>query len=353
MTFFKYSISLLFLIGSALLLNQCYLLKQGAFLLDYHSEAQKIDKLVKKEDLDEDTRTMLLLVKEIKRYSVASIGLKDDKNYTKYVNVGKDYLVDVVSACEKDRFEPYQWGFPFFGKFPYKGFFEQKDAEREAERLVRRGFDVLIRKVDAFSTLGFFVDPVYSFMKDYSVYSLASLIIHEQTHATIFLKNRIQFNEELATFVGKEGALNFIKEKYGKDSEYYREIVMYQKDFDTFFELLRELYRELDALYNRDLSREYKLNERENVFRAFKEKIKEGYRDYFVTDSFRRIEELRLNNAYIMSMMRYTADLSIFYELYDELNHDLREMVAVLKRLKGYKGDPKAFLKESINNSFP
>jgi len=86
-------------------------------------------------------------------------------------------------------------------------------------------------------------------MKVYSAYSIASLIIHEQTHATIFLKNRIKFNEELATFIGNEGALQFIKEKYGTESEYYTNLMSHRADLDTFFELIQNLYDELNAVY--------------------------------------------------------------------------------------------------------
>jgi predicted aminopeptidase len=334
------------LLAVLLAVNQCYLTKQGYILVRYMAGARDIDEVLKDENLPDNSRDMLLLVKEVKEFAVESIGLKEDNNYTKYVEIERDHLVDVVSACEKDRFKPYEWNFPFFGSFPYKGFYEREDAEREAEILRKKDLDVFIRKVDAFSTLGFFSDPVYSSMNDYSVFDIASLVIHEQTHATLFLKNRINFNEELATFVGIEGALNFIKYKYGEDSEYYLELIDHMKDLETFLGLIRELYDELNSLYGEDREREYKINEREVIFKAFTERFMSDYDKLFITDGFKGFENVSMNNAYILIYMRYTGDLSLFYDLYEKQGRNLRKTVEIIKGVKEYSGDPKDYLKK-------
>ncbi len=96
-------------------------------------------------------------------------------------------------------------------------------------------------------------------MTDYSVFALASLIIHEQTHTTLFIKDQVQFNEELASFVGIEGALNFIKDKYGEDSEFYRQALNNREDWDRYSSLIKGLHEELDLLYESGRSRKYKL----------------------------------------------------------------------------------------------
>ncbi len=329
-----------------LVLNQCYIAKQGSYMVRHMSSARNIDEVLKDENLPRGSRNMLLLVKEVKKYAVETIGLKDDKNYSKYVEIERDYLVDVVSASEKDRFEPYEWSFPFFGSFPYKGFYERKDARREAEMLREKDLDVYIRKVDAFSTLGFFTDPVYSSMDDYSAFGIASLIIHEQTHATLFLKNRINFNEEFATFVGNEGALNFLKHKYGARSDYYLKLIDYMEDLDTFLGLMQDLYDELDAVYGEDTGREYKIGKREEIFKTFIENFAADYDNRFITDSFKQIENVSLNNAYILIYRRYTGDLSLFYSLYEKQGYDLKNTVEIIKQVEDYKGDPKEYLKK-------
>lgn len=318
-------------------------------MVRHMSSARDIDEVLKDGNLPLGSRNMLLLVKEVKKYAVETIGLKDDKNYSKYVEIERDYLVDVVSACEKDRFESYEWSFPFFGSFPYKGFYERKDARKEAEMLRKKDLDVYIRKVDAFSTLGFFTDPVYSSMDDYSTFAIASLIIHEQTHATLFLKNRINFNEELATFVGNEGALNFIKHKYGAQSEYYLKLTDYMEDMDTFLGLIHGLYDELDAVYGEDTGREYKIGKREEIFKSFIENFAADYDKHFITDSFKHIENVSLNNAYILVYRRYTGDLSLFYSIYEKQGYDLKKTVEIIKQVEDHRDDPKEYLKKLAN----
>jgi len=109
MFFIKRAALVIYLGAALLLLNQCYLSKQGVYLLRYQSRLQNIDDVLKNENLPQDERDMLVLTKEIKYYAVESIGLSDDENYTKYEEVHKVYLVHEVSACEKDCFTPYMW----------------------------------------------------------------------------------------------------------------------------------------------------------------------------------------------------------------------------------------------------
>lgn len=329
-------------------LNSCYLLKQGSYILRYSSRAEKIRKL-EREGVAGREQALFNLVDEIRRYAVREIGLKENNNYTKFVRVKKNYLVDVVSASRKDRFDPYLWKFPIFGSFPYKGFFEYADAHREALRLQEMDYDVLVRKADAFSTLGFFSDPIYSYMADYSEYALASLIIHEQTHATIYLKNRTTFNEELATFVGREGALNFIRDRYGEGSETYQKVVSYRRDVETFYRIMNDLYSRLDVLYKSGTDRNEILRQKAHILEEFQNTIRARYGDFFKTDAFKNVTNLQINNAYLLSVHRYTGDLSQFYTLYDALGDDLHRMVEVILPVKKYRGDPEGFIAERIS----
>ena len=316
------------------LLSNCYLLKQGTYILKYNNRAQPIERVLSRDDLEEDARAMLALVQEIKSYAVHSLTLKENKNYSRYLSLERQYLVDVVSACAKDAFEPYIWRYPVAGSFPYKGFYERDDALKEAARLKKKDLDVLVRKTDAFSTLGIMSDPIYSFMSDYSVFALASLIIHEQTHATVFFKNQVQFNEELATFMGWEGALSFIAGKYGQDAPEYREARGYIHDWRRYSDLVNELHRELDQFYRNAPDREYALRERGSVVEAFnREHIAEPVPE-FETEGFRALQGIPVNNAYIMSFVRYTQDLDVFYRLYDAVGHNLKTVVELLKQLK-------------------
>jgi predicted aminopeptidase len=348
MRFIQRTLLFLLLVFILFVMTQCYLLKQGSYILRYNSRAEKIQKLEREGTVDEKEQTLFSLVDEIRRYAVQKIGLKKNNNYTKYICVEKNHLVDVVSASRKDRFEPYLWKFPIFGSFPYKGYFEYEDAHKEAVRLRKMDYDVLVRKADAFSTLGFFSDPIYSYMADYSEYALASLIIHEQTHATIYLKNQVQFNEELATFIGREGALNFIRDRHGEGSSTYKKVIAFRRDVETYYRIMQELYSRLDALYNSGESRDEILQQKARILEEFQNSLREHYDDFFTTEEFKGITKVQINNAYLLSVHRYTGDLSQFYVLYDALGCDLRRMVEVVLPVKKYRGDPEDFITECI-----
>jgi len=347
-------IVLLSLIGITASLSGCYLAKQAHYFYSYQQKAEPITEVLVGDDLSPEVRHLLENAVEIKQFSVEQLGLNKDRNYTKYIPTEKSFLVYVVSGCKKDRFEPYKWSFPLLGSLPYKGFYKEEDAQKEARKLKEKGYDVIIRKVGAFSTLGFFSDPVYSFMKKYSPYVFANIIIHEQTHATIFLKDQAQFNEELATFVGNEGALQFIKEKEGEDSHLFEETLLYLEDTKNFYNLMRVLYRQLEEYYNRaiedELDYETVLSERVTILEEFSREVQDHYELYFETDRFKRAFDIPVNNAYILSYVLYTKDLSLFYELYRKFDYDLAKTIAAIKPVvkKQYREKPKEYIRSLI-----
>ncbi len=285
-----------------------YLWKQGGYLLRYGSGAEKIEKLLVDAGTPEDTRRFLSLVPEVRRFAVERIGLKENKNYTEYKEIDRDHIADVVQACDAVSFSPYYWNYPFLGKLPYKGFYERADAEAEADRLRKEGYDVIVRKVDAFSTLGFFPDHVYSFMETYSAFELASLIIHEQTHATVFLKGQSQFNEELAGFVGEEGALEFLRGRYGTDSAVYREAVDGIADSVVFLGFLGRLRGELEGVYESPISRDEKLERKKEIIADAGREFVTEVVPLFKTEGYRESGAPAINNAYISLYDLYTGD---------------------------------------------
>ncbi len=333
-----------FFLLAAAAVSGCYVLKQGTILSHYQSQAQDIDKVLAREDLSFETRAFLEEVLAVKTFAVEQLGLSDNNNYARYVETDREYLVDVVTACEELSFSPKTWKFPIVGKVPYKGFYQRKDAERLALRLQKEGYDVWVREVDAFSTLGYFTDPVYSFMKQYPVYQLADLIIHEQTHATIFIKDHMQFNEELATFVGSEGALAYIEHTRGDTEVVETELSVYRQDREQFYSMMRQLYTSLDAVYTSGLERSEKLRGKNRIISSFQQDVRENYNEYFTTDVYRYIADISLNNAHIISWNIYTRDLSLYYDVYRSLGSSLRRFIDKMGKLDQYEGDPKDYL---------
>jgi len=325
-----------------------YLAKQGQYLWKFSSGTQPVQELLRSPATPADTRDFLLRVSEIKSFAVGTVGLRNNENYTRYRDIDRDHLVDVVSACDAASFTSYFWSYPFLGKLPYKGFYERPDADAEAARLKKEGYDVIIRPVDAFSTLGFTKDPLYSFMKKYSLFELASLIIHEQTHATLFLNGQPQFNEELAVFVGDEGAFEWLSARYGADSEEYRSAVAENEDSQTFISLLHSLSVELEGLYAGPGSRAEKLARKEQIIADFHKGPSGDPAARFHSSSYKDLGRIPLNNAYLDLYRLYSSDIPLFRAYWAlRCESSLSTFMKAEKYLAG-RGDVKALMRQSL-----
>ncbi len=293
-------------------------------------------------------RTFLQRVMDIKSFAVQSVGLKDNGNYTRFKAIDRYHLVDVVSGADAVSFTPYLWSYPFLGKLPYKGFYVRADAEAEAARLKKEGWDVIVRPVDAFSTLGFTKDPVYSFMESYSPFEIASLIIHEQTHATLFLKGQPDFNEELATFVGDEGAFEWMRSRFGADSPEYRQALDQYADQQEFVLLLQGLAKQLSAVYAQPIDREEKLSRKAALIDEFNAMLVARRATLFRTDDYRKLGALPLNNAYLSLYNLYTSDVPLLRSYWEsKCGSDLRRFMEAAEALAKH-GDVKAQMRQAL-----
>lgn len=325
-----------------------YLAKQGGYLLRYGSGARPVDAVIADPATPADTRAFLERVRDIKGFAVRELGLSNNENYTKYKVIDRDHLVDVVQACDAASFEAYTWDYPFLGRMPYRGYYERPDADAEAARLKKLGFDVIVRRVDAFSTLGFTKDPVYSFLEGYSPFQIASVIIHEQTHATLFLKGQSEFNEEMASFVGDEGAFEWLKETYGEDSPEYRDAVDSQADADQFISLLHGLSVRLKAVYDMPITREEKLARKAEMIDEFTRGLAAGEEPRFRSDKYAHLEKLKLNNAYLSLYSLYTDDVPLLRDWFVmRCGSSLRTFMASMKELARH-GDVKAQVRAAL-----
>jgi predicted aminopeptidase len=333
-------ISAFLLLAGCGLLSGCYTLKQGVTLLGYLNKAVPLEQI--------DNADFIQLVTEIRTFAMDELGLKESRNYTRFVKLDRDYLAAVVSASAKDSFRRHEWNYPIVGKMPYKGFFDIEDARKERLKLRKKDLDVWIREVDAFSTLGWFKDPLYSYMLDYSPAELAELIIHELVHATVFIKGQVNFNEELAEFIGSEGAKLFITMRYGENSDEYRKMFNAKKDSKNYVAFIQELISELDVLYTSDIGREEKLAEKERIINAAKERFNANYDNLFSSDNYRRFSELPVNNAYLELFRLYHTEDNFYAELYERSGQqNLPAFISAAKKITK-KGDPRLQLENAL-----
>jgi predicted aminopeptidase len=325
-----------------------YLPRQGRYLLADTFGARSVRAMVAAPGTPADTREFLLRVQEIMDFATRSIGLRDNGNYTRYKEIQGDHLVDVVSACDAVSFTPYLWRYPLLGRLPYRGYYRKADAERESERLRQAGYDVLIRPVDAFSTLGFLKDPLYSFMASYTPFDLASLIIHEQTHATIFLKGQPDFNEELATFVGTEGAMEWLRVRYGERSPELQAAVDANDDERTLEGLLHDLAAELDEVYRGPGTREEKLTRKAAIIDGFRARLRGEASSRFRTEGYRQVPSMTLNNAVLSLYRLYTGDDQLLRSFFEKrCSSSLPRLIETAKQL-AKRGDVLELMRQEL-----
>lgn len=278
---------------------------------------------------DPQTRGKLELVLAARAFAADSLGLNAGRSYTLYSTVPSDTLAMVVSAAPKDRFVAHTWWFPVVGRVPYKGFFELRDAEREAERLEARGLDTYIRPTSAFSTLGWFTDPLLNTLLRYDSVSLGNTVIHEILHNEIYLGGQAMWNESFANFVGARGAIHFFCGREGPAGPSCRRATDEWEDDRLFGRFLSDLVARLEALYGRaDLSREAKLAAREEIFtearRRFRDEVAPQFR---IRGNYGAFAQQPLNNATLIGRRLYYGRLDLFDEVYRSRGGDLRRTV--------------------------
>jgi predicted aminopeptidase len=331
--------AIILLLAGCGLLSGCYTLTQGVTMLGYLNRAVPLEQI--------DNKDFIQLVTDIRAFAMDELGLKESRNYTRFVELDRNYLAAVVSASAKDSFRRHEWNYPVVGRMPYKGFFNIEDARKERAKLEKKDLDVWIRGVDAFSSLGWFKDPLYSYMLDYSPARLAGLIIHELVHSTVFIKGQVKFNEELAEFIGSEGAMLFIAVRYGEDSDEYRQIFSSEKDSQNYVEFLQKLIAELDALYSGETGREEKLAEKERIIKAAKERFNAEYDSLFSGNNYRGFSELPVNNAYLELFRLYHTEDNFYKELYERSGQNLPAFIRAAKKITK-KGDPRLQLENAL-----
>lgn len=278
-------------------------------------------------NLPTDARQQLEFVQAVRSFAQDHIGLASSDNYTRYFDTGGGPVCWNVSACPPERFEPHCWWFPIVGSVPYKGFFSRHKAILERDRLREDGLDAQARAVSAYSTLGFFSDPVLTTMLAYPEDALADLLIHELTHATVYVKGQTDYNESLANFVGQVGSLEMLSHRYGANSEQVVQARERRADAGIFRDFMAGVVSTLDSLYSLGLPRDEVLQQRQEVFAGCKDRYRLVRSQFRRADRYDGFLEWEIDNARLMSYRRYNRDLDLFRHLYEREGNSLRRVV--------------------------
>lgn len=303
----------------------------------------------------ESERQKLVLVTQARDFAERVLELNAGGSYTTYSYVDRDTLLLVVSAARKDRFEPYTWWFPIVGHVPYKGFFDFDDAHDLAARLEAEGYDSYVRPSSAFSTLGWFNDPVLNTVLRAGDVALVSTVIHEILHNTLFLSSQVSFNESFASFVGDRGAIAFFCNRDGDHAEACMRARDEWADNIVFGAFLSGFVDQLEALYGRaDLDPAAKISERELVFDAARQRFRGEVLPRLRTRRFRSFADRPLNNATLIGIRLYYRGLDRFEAAYHVYGGDLVATVeAIARATRTQPDEPFAALERLITGGGP
>ncbi|MFL5762379.1 MAG: aminopeptidase [Bacteroidia bacterium] len=313
-----------------------YGLTQAKGQLELVWNARPIDEALADPAFPDSLKQKLILVKEIKVFCTDSLGMNPSDNYAAvYDQKGKALLL-TVSGCDPYSFTPKEWSFPFLGSVPYKGFFDKEEARKEILKLKTEGYDVDVYSPSGWSTLGWFRDPILSNMLKRDEGELASLIIHELTHGTLFVKDSINFNENLANFIGEKGAEKFLALKFGKESKEYTDFIQRKLDEKIYNDYILDGAKQLGTLY-KELGRG---KPEEEIKKSKKEIIMDivvgvNRLPLYKKKSFFRYTEQAFweGNAFFMSFKRYDSKYDVFEtELANSYHSNLKAYLAALKK---------------------
>lgn len=307
-------------------------LSSGCFTMSYLTQAavgqaglllhsRPLSTILADANVSANTRRQLSFVPEIKAFG-ESHGLWPTNNYEKFNDLHRPAAVWLVQACEPLAFKPKRWSFPIAGTVPYLGFFNSDKARAYAKDIQQHErLDVDVRGASAYSTLGWFKDPVLSTMLSDAPESLgllANTVLHESVHATVYVPGQSSFNESLASFVADELTPKWLSARFGPKS---MELIRYQEamaSHETRTLEFHKAYEKLDALYSSSLTDAEKRAQKQTILTELKSAVK-SRRD--------------LNNATLFGYRTYDTDKQGFERALARTSGDWTQFFYALRDL--------------------
>ena len=311
-----------------------YGIEQGRGQMHIIWNAKPVEEYLRSASFPDSLKTKLELIERVRKFAIDSLGLKDTRNYKTLYDQKGEEVMWVVMASEPYRLKAKEWTFPVVGSVPYKGFFNREKAIRLKDELEKEGWDVNIRNPGGWSTLGWFTDPILTGMLERNEGDLANLIIHEMSHATIFVKDSIDFNENLATFIGDRGAEEFLLSVYGPDSREYISYMNEDQDYVIFTDHMLRGAEKLDSLYQ-SMDDNTPVAEKARLKKEMIQQIVNALDTLSLAGTSSRpslrYQQQLPNNAYFMNFMRYQAKQDDFFEEWrNDFNGDLKAYIEYL-----------------------
>jgi predicted aminopeptidase len=292
---------------------------------------QPVDDLINDPGTDPQLKQRLVMVQSMRRFASDTLVLPDNSSYTLYADIGRPFVVWNVFAAPELSLELKTWCYPFAGCVAYRGYFARADAVAYAERLREQGYDVYSGGVKAYSTLGWFDDPVLNTVMEYSEARLAGLIFHELAHAQLYVPDDTAFNESFATAVELAGVDAWLAQQ--GDAQAAREYREFHARKAAFYELVAQTRSELLAVYASDITDAQMRRAKQRLIGVMRERYAVLKRGWGGEGDFDAWFAADINNAQLGATSAYREYLPAFRQLLRHSDGDYARFYAAAAKI--------------------
>jgi len=293
---------------------------------------ESVEKIVEREDTDDTTRHRLQVALQAREFAINELLLPNTKSYTTFYDTGRNFVTWNVVAAPEFSFAPKTWCFPVAGCVSYRGYYEESDAQSYASRLSsEEGLDVAVGGATAYSTLGWFSDPLLNTMLNRSDSSLVALLFHEMAHQKLYVGDDSKFNESFAGFVERAG-LEMWLDKHG-DPKLLPELDKRKQRQRQFIDLLLQARKNLQTVYDSNVDVERKKEQKDEQYEQLRQNyqaLKASWDGYTGYDNW---FSKPLNNARLVSVATYTDYLPAFRMLFLDSGENFEQFYKAAKKL--------------------
>jgi predicted aminopeptidase len=328
------NLRILILAGIGLVLPGCgtmYVAQAAKGQMQILNERRPIDRVIADPKSDPVLRRRLETVREARKFASAELGLPNNKSYTSYADLGREFVVWSVVATPEFSVEPREWCFPIVGCVEYRGYFREVSAEKFAQSLRDEGFDTIIGGVPAYSTLGKFNDPIMNTMMSYGDDELASILFHELSHQLVYIPDDSSFNEAFAVAVEREGLTRWLR-KHGREADLEKYLKRRERQA-AGIRIVRRYREELAALYRLPLPEAEMRARKTAVFARLRDEVRDLDSRHGIQSRFAGELNGPPNNARLASFATYYECVPGFEKLLESQDHDLSRFYGAAREI--------------------
>ena len=284
---------------------------------------ESIDTVIASDKTSPELKRQLQTVQSLRAFAIKQLQLPDNKSYLSYQDTGRPYVVWNVFAAPELAVNPKQWCFPIAGCVSYKGFFSEAEAQQYSQQLQQQGYEVYVAGVPAYSSLGWFDDPVLNTFVYWPDWRLAALLFHELAHQQLYLKGDTTFSESFARAVEIEAVTQWLNQqgKIELTKSYLKHIAMR----DEFSDGLLLLRNKLQQVYQGAGDEEYKRQQKQRLIQQYQNQIYPEFENRWHNVQYRPWVMSDLNNAKLVTISSYYQWQPAFQQLLKQQQGDWRQ----------------------------